>query len=358
MRAAEGSDGEASAESVGLVYASDLDPGIDRRRCGRGFRYLHPSGAPVRDRRTRERIRALAIPPAWSDVWISPDPDAHLLATGRDARGRKQYLYHPRFREVRDLAKFDRVAAFGRSLPAVRGRIERDLALRGLPREKALAAVLFLIDSTLIRIGNERYRDLNASFGATTLRRHHAAVRGAAVEVSFRGKHGKQLSVRVADARFARIVRRCQELSGQDLFSYRDGDDVCDVRSEDVNGYLREISGDDFSVKDFRTWGASALALGLLADVGPPRSEHDAERMLGLVTRIVARDLGNTSQICRRSYVHPDVIDAYRAGVIPLAPLPASRRRRLHDAEAALARLLERGPAALAGRSARRRRAG
>jgi DNA topoisomerase-1 len=336
----EGSDGEASAESAGLVYASDLDPGFARRRWGRGFRYVAPSGAPVRDQRTLERIRSLAIPPAWTEVWIALDADAHLLATGRDARGRKQYLYHPRFREVRDAAKFHRVPAFGRVLPDVRERIEHDLRTRGLRREKVLSAVLLLIDTTLIRIGNERYRDLNESFGATTLRRDHAAVRGTAVRVSFRGKHGKQIAVRVADARFARIVRGCQELRGQDLFSYQDGDEVCDVRSDDVNDHLREISGDDFSVKDFRTWGASALALALLADVGPPRSQHDGEHMLALVTRIVARDLGNTPRICRRSYVHPDVIETYRAGAIPLAPLPASRRPRLHDAEAALMRLL------------------
>jgi DNA topoisomerase-1 len=344
----EALDSIATAELAGLRYVTDDRPGITRRRAGRGFSYRAPDGSAIRDRRRLAEFKALAIPPAWTDVWICPNPNGHILATGRDARGRKQYRYHPRWRSVRDATKFDRMVPFGRALPALRARVERDLALRGLPREKVLAAVLRLIDVTLLRVGNDEYARLNDSFGASTMRNDHASVRGGRVQLAFRSKHGREVQVRIADRRLARIVRRCQDLPGEELFGYLDelGAER-DVRSEDVNDYLREVAGGDFSVKDFRTWGASVLATGLLGEIGPGENERDTVRRQNTVIRIVAHDLGNTLAVCRASYVHPAVLDAYGEGRLAETRLEADGRTPgLRETEEYLLRLLGGGPPA------------
>jgi DNA topoisomerase-1 len=336
-------DNVSTAEDAGLRYVTDDRPGITRRRSGRGFSYRTPDGKLLQDRARIEAIRALAIPPAWTDVWICPNPDGHLLATGRDARGRKQYRYHPNWREIRDATKFDRMVPFGAALPAVRERIERDLALRGLPREKVLAAVLHLIDMTLVRVGNDEYARLNASFGASTIRNEHAKVRGGKVHLSFRGKHGRDVAARVADRRLARIVRRCQELPGEELFGYLDelGAER-DVRSEDVNEYVRELAGQDFTVKDFRTWGATVLAAGLLGEIGAGETETETIRRQTTAIRIVAHDLGNTPAVCRSSYIHPVVLDSFRAGTLAPTRLEAPAAiDGLRETEAYLLDLLE-----------------
>jgi DNA topoisomerase-1 len=321
-------DPVGAAEEAGLRYVTDERPGIRRRRAGRGFTYVAPDGTRIRDRALIERIRAIAIPPAWTDVWICPNPKGHVLATGRDARGRKQYRYHPAWRTLRDATKYDRMAAFGEVLPDVRARIDRDLDLRGLPREKVLAAVLRMIDTTLVRVGNDEYARLNASFGATTMRNDHAVVRGDRVRFAFRGKHGAQIEGRIGDRRLARIVRRCQGLPGEELFAYVDElGALRDVRSEDVNEHLRELAGDDFSVKDFRTWGATALACALLGEIGPGDTAAASTRRQNTVLRVVAHDLGNTLAVCRASYVHPRVLERYAAGDLPPARLEAPGRR-------------------------------
>jgi DNA topoisomerase-1 len=349
-------DNVATAEAAGLRYVIDDRPGITRRRVGRGFSYRAPDGTPIRDPQLLQQLRALAIPPAWRDVWICPNPNGHVLATGRDARGRKQYRYHPRWRDVRDATKFDRMLPFGAVLPTIRERIERDLALRGLPREKVLAAVLRLIDAALLRVGNDEYARLNDSFGAATMRNGHAAVRGDHVRLAFRSKHGREIEARIVDRRLARIVRRCQDLPGEELFGYIDelGAER-DVRSEDVNEYLREIAGDDFSVKDFRTWGASVLATGLLGEIGAGETQRETARREQAAIRVVAHDLGNTAAVCRASYVHPTVLQAFREGRLEPTRLEADGRTPgLRETEEYLLELL-----AEAARPARRsRRAG
>jgi DNA topoisomerase-1 len=335
-------DGVATAELAGLRYVTDDRPGITRRRAGRGFSYRTPAGEVIRDRRRLAQLKALAIPPAWEEVWISPNANGHLLATGRDARGRKQYRYHERWRSVRDATKFDRMVPFGQTLPALRHRVERDLEARGLPREKVLAAVLRLIDVTLMRVGNDEYARLNDSFGASTMHNEHALVRGAHVRLAFRSKHGREVQVRVADRRLARIVRRCQDLPGEELFGYLDDDGAeRDVRSEDVNDYLREVAGGDFTVKDFRTWGASVLATGLLGEIGPGANERETTRLQNTALRVVAHDLGNTLAVCRASYVHPVVLEAYRDGRLAATRLEAEGRTPgLRETEEYLLRLL------------------
>jgi DNA topoisomerase-1 len=298
---------------MGLRYTNDAEPGIRRRRAGRGFAYLDPRGRLIRDPDELARLKALAVPPAWTDVWISPDPRGHLLATGRDARGRKQYRYHPAFRARRDKRKFDHLAAFGRHLPELRRRIARDLRRPGLPREKMLAAVVALLDSTAIRIGNEEYRRDNGSFGLTTLGRRHARVEGDEIRFTFRGKSGKAQRVGLRDAKLARVVRRCQELEGQRLFQYLDERGAWNpVSSDDVNDYIRATIGDEFGTKDFRTWVGTLSAFEHLDEArrdaaGPPGRRLEAEA-LGRA----ARRLGNTIEVCRRSYVAPAVLEAPR----------------------------------------------
>jgi DNA topoisomerase-1 len=306
---------EESAEEAGLRYATDDRPGITRRRAGRGFSYRAPDGGRIADAATLARIRALAIPPAWTGVWISPDPRGHLQATGRDARGRKQYRYHPRWRTVRDETKYGRLLEFGRALPTIRRRVDRDLRRRGLPRERVIAAVVRLLETTSLRVGNEEYARDNGSYGLTTLRNRHAKVGATVVRLRFKGKHGKVHEATVSDARLARIVGRLQDLPGQELFQYVDEEgELRDVGSEEVNAYLREITGADFTAKDFRTWAGTVLAAWALRAFEQFDSEAQARHNIVEAIEEVSKRLGNTPAVSRASYVHPAVIDAYLDG--------------------------------------------
>ncbi len=301
-----------AARAAGLRYVSDAAPGIRRKRAGKGFSYVGLDGKPLRDPGELRRIKSLAIPPAWTDVWVCPSPRGHLQATGRDARGRKQYRYHPRWREARDETKYERMIAFGEALPRIREWVERDLALPDLPREKVLATVVRLLDTTLIRVGNEEYARQNGSFGLTTLRNRHVDVSGSTLRFHFRGKSGKEYRVDVKDRRLARILQRCQDLPGQDLFQYVDDNgELQAVESDDVNAYLREISGQDFTAKDFRTWAGTVLAACALEGLEAFESETEARHNVVQAIDSVAEQLGNTRAVCRKCYVHPAVIDAY-----------------------------------------------
>jgi DNA topoisomerase-1 len=335
-----------SARSAGLRYASDTAAGIRRIRHGTGFGYRYATGRPVHDKRTLRRIRALVIPPAWDDVWICPDPRGHLQATGRDGKGRKVYRYHARFRAARDRSKFDRLLAFARVIPKVRRRVDRDLRSRELTREKVLAAVVRLLELSLIRVGNDEYARLNRSFGLTTLRDRHVKVDGTAVRFRFRGKSGQDHEVDIRDRRLATVIRRCQELPGQVLFQYPDGDQVREVKSEDVNDYLREAAGADVTTKDFRLWAGTVTAFRVLQELEPPESPTAAHRNVVAAVKQVAGRLGNTPAVARSSYVHPGVLEAYEQGAIrPSGGSNAGAVVDLPDerAEAAVVRLL-RGP--------------
>ncbi len=304
-----------SAEAAGaaqLRYVSDGKPGLRRVRHGAGFRYLGTDGTSIHDLITLRRIRNLAIPPAWTDVWICPIPHGHIQAVGRDARRRKQYRYHPRWREVRDQTKYARLIDFGKALPRIRERVEHDLAVRDLPREKVLAAVVRLLETTLIRVGNEEYARRNHSYGLTTLRSQHVTVKGTRLRFEFRGKGGKHHAVGITDRRLARVVRRCQELPGHELFQYLDDEgNRQSIDSADVNAYLRDIGGDDFTAKDFRTWGGTVLAAFALLAREASAEGGDPKRQLSEAIGEVARRLGNTVTICRKCYIHPDVIAAH-----------------------------------------------
>jgi DNA topoisomerase-1 len=302
---------DTSTTAPGLRHSTDRRPGITRRRSGRGFSYRDAEGNVVRDRETLARIRSLAIPPAWTDVWICPYPNGHLQATGRDAKGRKQYRYHPRYRHGRDAAKFERLVAFANALPAIRSRVDEDLARPGLPKEKVLAAVVRLLELTLIRVGNEEYARLNRSFGLTTLRDRHADVEGSSIRFRFRGKSGRQHEVGLRDRRLAAIVRKCRDLPGQELFQYvaRDGEPI-DVGSDDVNDYLRSIAP-DVTAKDFRTWAGTVLAFRALRALDRPATDGQAKKNVVAAIRETAELLGNTPAVCRQAYVHPVVVDAY-----------------------------------------------
>ena len=308
-------EGPVFAEAAGLAYVNDHDPGITRRRSGKGFTYRGRNGAPVKDRATLQRIRGLAIPPAWNDVWICPDPNGHIQAVGRDQKGRKQYLYHPEWRAHRDESKYGRMAAFGRALPGLRLRVEHDLHRQGLPREKVLAAVVRLLEVTLIRVGNDEYAQQNKSFGLTTLRKRHVDVSGAGAVFEFRGKSGKTHRTAFKDRRLAAIVRRCEELPGQRLFQYIDEDGHRHaVGSHEVNGYIREALGDGFSAKDFRTWAGTLTCAVALLDAEPPSSQTVAKRAINQCVRQTAARLGNTPAVCRSSYIHPAVFETYAEG--------------------------------------------
>jgi len=303
-------DPVASAQQAGLRYVDDRIPGITRRRRGRNFVYLDPSGSPIRDEHELVRIRALAIPPAYRDVWICPIPHGHIQATARDDRGRKQYRYHKRWREVRDEVKYHRLAAFGKVLPKIRATVARDLRAPGLSRRKVLALVITLLERTAIRIGNEEYAKTNKSFGLTTLRARHVQVHGAKINVCFRGKTGREHHVTLNDARIAKIIRRCRDLPGEELFTYIDDDGTPSaISSEDVNDYLREIAGEDFSAKDFRTWVGTVECIHSLAE--PATDKPDAKRRINEALRRACERLGNTPAVCRKAYVHPAILDAY-----------------------------------------------
>lgn len=331
----------AAARAGGLRYVSDDEPGIGRIRRGSGFSYRDADGRPVRDDATLRRIKALAIPPAWRDVWISPSVRGHIQATGRDARARKQYRYHALWRQTRDEAKFGRTLAFGRALPRLRRRVARDLAAPGLTREKVLALVVRLLEATLLRVGNEEYARTNRSFGLTTLRNRHADVRGETVSLSFRGKSGRAVEVGLRDRRVARVVRRLQELPGQRLFQYRTDDGtVAAIDSTDVNDYLRETMGTDFSAKDFRTWAGTVLAAKALLDEIDDAADADGaggakasppERRVVRAIEQVAETLGNTPQVCRSCYVHPQIVDAYLDGSLGRAVSPSKRGLRAEE---------------------------
>jgi DNA topoisomerase I len=303
-----------ATRAEGLQFSSDLDPGIRRVRHGAGFIYRHPSGRRVREAALLARIRSLAIPPAYQNVWICSSPRGHLQATGRDARGRKQYRYHARWRSHRDSQKFDRILAFGGALPRIRRRVAQDLRKSGLPRERVLATLVRLLDKTLIRVGNEEYVRANNSFGLTTLRNRHVRVSGNTLQLEFRGKSGIFHRVRISDPKLARLVRRCADIPGQELFQYLDSDgNRHRIGSNDVNEYLREVSGDDFTAKDFRTWYATTEALGLLRKL-PVGSQREVKRHLKSVIAAVAARLRNTPTICRKCYIHPEVLLAFSEG--------------------------------------------
>jgi DNA topoisomerase-1 len=311
----KGDDPAESAREAGLRYVTDEMPGIVRKRSGKGFTYIGPDGKPVRDDEQLKRIRALAVPPAWTDVWICADPRGHIQATGRDDRGRKQYRYHPRWREVRDETKYGRMVAFGDALPTIRKKVAEDLAKPGLRREKVLAAVIRLLETTLIRVGNDEYAKSNHSYGLTTLRDRHVEIDGSVIRFEFEAKGGKRRVVDLRDRTLARIVQRCRDLPGYELFQYVDeGGERRTVGSDDVNEYLREITGQEFSAKDFRTWTGTVLAALALAGVGEFTSQRQAKKNVVRAIEEVADRLGNTPVICRKSYVHPAVIEAYLEG--------------------------------------------
>lgn len=311
-----------SAAAAGLVYVTDAMPGIRRQRHGRGFTYVGPDGEVIRSREILQRFRSLVIPPAWTEVWICPHEDGHLQVTARDGRGRKQYRYHPQFRQHRDGTKFERMFELSDVLWKIRERVEADIALAGLARDKIMATVVWLLETTLIRIGSDEYRKANKSFGLTTLRRRHVAVVGSELRFEFRGKSGIQHAVSVTDKRIARIVQRCQELRGEELFKYLDDDGKRqEVDAEDVNEYLQQVTGRDITAKDFRTWAGTMLAAEALRNMGPAESKREAERNIVAAVDMTAKRLGNTRSICRKYYIHPVLIEAYLGGSV-LPPLP------------------------------------
>ncbi len=306
-----------SAAEAGLRYVTANGPCIQRIRCGKSFRYLGPDGRPLRDPKHLQRIRSLVIPPAWKNVWICPSPNGHLQAVGWDARGRKQYRYHPHYRSVRDQAKFSRMIAFGTVLALIRRSVEHDLKLPGLSREKVLAAVVRLLETTFIRVGNDEYAKENDSFGLTTLRSKHVRINGARVLFSFRGKSGLEHTIELTDARLARIVKQCQELPGYELFQYvNEGGDICRVDSADVNSYIRKLCGQDFTAKDFRTWAGTVLAVRELHSAGRATSETAAKKTIVGAIKNVARRLGNRPATARKYYIHPAILEAYADGTL------------------------------------------
>lgn len=311
--------------------------------------YLAPDGSRMTDEAELRRIRTLAIPPAWTDVWICPSSRGHIQATGRDARGRKQHRYHQRWHEMRGATKFDRMAAFGEALPAIRARVDKLLGLPGLPREKVVAAAVRLLDLTSIRVGNDEYARTNESYGLTTLQDEHAEIHGKHVTLSFRGKSGKEHEIGVDDRRLARIMQRCQDLEGQALFQYvgMDGEPQA-INSSDVNRFLRETTGQDFTAKDFRTWNGTVRCAAALRDSPEATSERERKRQVNAAVRSAAELLGNTATICRKSYIHPAVFDAYTKGLLPPSEVPLIEvRPGLSDDEAFALQFLE--PAGGAG---------
>ncbi len=301
-----------SARRAGLHYVSDTDPGITRHPFGKSFTYIHPNGKTVKDEETKERIQALAIPPAYTDVWICSDPDGHIQATGIDDKGRKQYMYHPDWRKVRDETKFHRMLVFGQYLPRIRRRVQKDLKKRGLPKEKVLAALIRLLEKTLIRVGNEEYVKENKSYGLTTLRNKHVDVKGDEVHFHFTGKRGIEHEIDLHDARLATIVRKLQDLPGQNLFQYKDEYGIVySVTSTDVNNYLKDITGEDFTAKDFRTWKATVLACTAIQKAEACTSPTAAKKVISNIVKEVAEELGNTPAICRKSYIYPVLLEHF-----------------------------------------------
>jgi DNA topoisomerase-1 len=302
---------------VGLVYARDDMPGITRRRSGGGFSYYSPNGELIKNQRILRRIRSLAIPPAYTHVWISSLENSHIQATGRDAKGRKQYRYHPKWIELSSENKFSHMQAFGAALPKIRKRVDQDLCKHGLPREKVLATAVWFLEESLIRVGNEEYAKENKSYGLTTMRMRHCKVEGSVIQFKFVGKRGIKHDIQVADRRMARLVKRIQDLPGQELFQYLDSDgQPRSISSADVNQYLREITGQDFTAKDFRTWSATVMALIELGTKCSFTSQSEAKRLVSSALKVVASQLGNTPAICRKSYVHPGVVNSFLDGTL------------------------------------------
>jgi DNA topoisomerase-1 len=335
-------DTQGAARRAELSYVSCAGRGIHRVRRGKGFRYVHADGSPVTGRAVLERIGSLAIPPAWTDVWICPHASGHLQATGRDARGRKQYRYHPRWRVVRDEAKYLDMLAFARALPRLRRRVSRDLASSRLTRDKVVAAVIRIMERTAVRVGNDSYAEANGSYGLTTLEDRHARISGPRLELRFRGKSKQPQHARLDDARLARIVKRCRDLPGQRLFQYRSEDGrLRTISSSDVNRYLKAATGGDFTSKTFRTWAATVFATTLLTREPPPESERASKKTVSRVIEQVAAQLGNTPAVCRKSYVHPAVVTAFSAGALP-ARTAKTPRRALGKDESLVLSLLER----------------
>ncbi|WP_395748938.1 DNA topoisomerase IB [Prosthecobacter sp.] len=315
-----------SARQAGLRYVLDDQPGITRSRRGKGFVYHMPKGAPLRNAQTQRRIRSLVIPPAWTDVWICPLPNGHIQATGRDARRRKQYRYHPRWQAVRDVSKYERMLAFGAVLPRIRRRVSVDLRSRGFTRQKIMATIVRLLETTLIRVGNDEYAQKNGSYGLTTLQNNHARVKGSQITFSFKGKSGMRHQIGLRDPRLAKLVRRCQELPGQHLFGYLDdAGKVHEVTSDNVNAYLREIAGAEFSAKDFRTWAGTILTAIALRELANFNSPTEARRNITQAVKAVAKILGNTAAVCRRCYIHPAILSHYTSG----RTIPARQEQRL-----------------------------
>ena len=312
-------DARDAAESAGLSYVSDAALGITRRRSGKGWSYRAPDGSKIADRATVARINAIGIPPAYTDVWICPDADGHIQATGRDAKGRKQYRYHERFREVRDGNKYEHMLEFAQALPGIRERIDTDMGRRGLPREKVLATVVRLLETTMIRVGNADYAKQNKSYGLTTLNDRHVRVEGSELRFRFKGKSGKQWNLRLADRRVAKIVKQSQDLPGQHLFQYLDDDgEQREVTSGDVNDYLREVTGSTVTAKDFRTWTGTVLAALALAEFERFDTQAAAKKNVRAAIEKVSARLGNTPAVCRKCYVHPEVIDSYMSEALVL----------------------------------------
>jgi DNA topoisomerase-1 len=338
---------QETAENAGLNYVSDDEPGIRRVRRGRHFSYVMANGEPVRDPATLERIRRLAIPPAYEDVWICPKPRGHLQASGRDARGRKQYRYHEQFRAARDSNKYEHILEFAAALPRIRMTVDEHMSLRGLPREKVLGTIIHLLETTMIRVGNSRYAADNKSYGLSTMQVRHVAIEGTELRFRFKGKSGKQWRLSVRDRRVARIVRTMQELPGQHLFQYVDAEGVQrEVTSGDINRYLKAISGADVTSKDFRTWTGSVLAAVGLSEIGSAESPAAAGRRVREVVDAVAAVLGNTPTVCRKCYIHPEIVDSYLAGDLRLrirAPTgDGVAARHLSPEEQAVLRFLKR----------------
>ena len=345
---AKAPDPVESARAAGLRYTSDDRPGIRRVQKGKRVSFVDANGRTVRDQAELARIRSLVIPPAWTDVWVCPDLRGHLQATGRDARGRKQYRYHPKWREVRDETKYDRMIGFAQALPVIREKTTQHLGRPGLPREKVLATVVQLLEKTLIRVGNDEYARTNRSFGLTTLRDGHVEVSGPTLRFSFRGKSGVEHDIDLNDRRLARIVKQCRDLPGYELFQYIDENgERQTVGSEEVNAYLKEITGQDLTSKDFRTWAGTVLAAQLLKDFEGFTSDAQAKKNIVQAVEMVARKLGNTKAVCRKCYIHPAIFDAYMDGAILQTVAQRARKvacavDRLTAAEAAVLGLLQR----------------
>jgi DNA topoisomerase-1 len=352
-------DNVRAAKEAGLVYVSDDSPGIRRKKNGKGFTYFDDhAGKPVKDYETLVRIRHLAIPPAYRDVWICANPRGHIQAVGRDDRGRKQYRYHEKWREVRDETKYGRMIDFAKALPTIRKRVARDLKLKGLPREKVLAAVVRFMETTLIRVGNDEYAKTNKSYGLTTLQDRHAKIARGKIKLEFRGKSGVEHEFEVDDPRLAGIAKQCQDLPGQELFQYVDETgSVCDVGSQDVNDYLREITGQDFTAKDFRTWYGTVLAATALQEFEKFDSQAQAKKNIVKAVESVAAKLGNTKAVCRKCYIHPEVLGAYMEGTLVgnvqrRAEAMAKSVSKLRPEEAAVLALLRRRLAVTKSRKA------